>query len=81
MVASRRCLVTASQKLQSCPRQADPFTVLQLKRRYETLRDSEELWDEAMAGMFLFCICGRSRWADAQHAAEMVPDLGDGGVP
>ena len=80
VVVSRRCLGAASQKLKTCPRQADPFTVLQLKKLHEILRDSDELWDKAMAGMLLFCIYGRSRWADAQHAAEMVPDLDDGGV-
>ena len=80
VVVSRRCLGAASQKLKTCPRQADPFTVLQLKRLHEILRDSDELWDKAMAGMLLFCIYGRSRCADAQHAAEMVPDLDDGGV-
>jgi hypothetical protein len=79
VVVSRRCLGAASQKLQSCPRQADPFTVLQLKRLHEVLRDSDEVWDKAMAGMLLFCIYGRSRWADAQHAAEMVPDLDNSG--
>ena len=79
VVVSRRCLGAASQRLQSCPRQADPFTVLQLVRLHEVLRCSDEVWDKAMAGMLLFCIYGRSRWADAQHAAEMVPDLDNRG--
>lgn len=58
VVVSRRCLGAASQKLQSCPRQADPFTVLQLKRLHEVLRDSDEVWDKAMAGMLLFASMG-----------------------
>lgn len=79
VVGSRRCLGAASQRIQSCPRQADPFTVLQLKKLHEVLRDGDELWDKAMAGMLLFCVYGRSRWADAQHAAEMVQDRDDSG--
>ena len=79
VVVSRRCLGAASQKLQSCPRQAEPFTISQLKKLHEVLRDGEELWDKAMAGMLLFCIYGRSRWADAQHAAEMMLDRDDSG--
>ena len=75
VVVSRRCMGASSQRLQSCPRQADPFTVVQLRRLHEILRDGDEAWDKAMAGMLLFCIYGRSRWADAQHAAEMVPDM------
>jgi hypothetical protein len=49
--------------------------VKQVQRLHDVLRDGDELWDKAMAGMLLFCIYGRSRWADAQHASEIVPDV------
>ena len=74
IVDSRRCLGAVSQKSFSCPRQASPFTVAQLKRLHEVLREGEELWDRAMAGMLLFCIYSRARWSDAQHAEELIED-------
>ena len=75
LVNSRRCLGAASRQGPTCPRQASPFTVVQLKRLHEVLREGPELWDRAMAGMLLFCIYGRARWSDAQHAEELLPDL------
>ena len=79
IVTSRRCLGAASQRTLCGPKQAAPFTVKQLQRLHDVLRDGDELWDKAMAGMLLFCIYGRSRWADAQHASEIVPDRDDCG--
>ena len=80
VVESRRCLGAASSKALTCPRQADPFTVEQLKKFHECLRAGEELWDRAMSGMVLFCVYGRSRWSDAQHAEELICDSDPSGV-
>ena len=77
---SRRCLGAASSKALGCPRQADPFTVEQLKRFHDCLREGDELWDRAMSGMVLFCVYGRSRWSDAQHAEELICDEDTNGV-
>jgi hypothetical protein len=79
LVDSRRCLGAASQTKLGCPRQASPFTVAQLRRLHKVLRDGTELWDQAMAGMILFCVYSRSRWSDAQHAEELKPDFDDAG--
>ena len=66
----------------------DPFFVFRvclrgvgnkLKKLHEVLRASKEPWDCAMAGMLLFCIYGRSRWSDAQHAEEIMPDYDNAG--
>ena len=38
LVNSRRCLRAASRQGPTCPRQASPFTVVQLKRLHEVLR-------------------------------------------
>ena len=75
LVNSRRCLGAASRQGPACPRQASPFTVVQLTRLHEVLREGPEMWDRAMAGMLLFCIYGRARWSDAQHAEELLPDF------
>jgi hypothetical protein len=75
LVSSRRCLGAASQQGPTCPRQASPFTVVQLKRLHDVLREGPEMWDRAMAGMLLFCVYGRARWSDAQHAEELLPDF------
>ena len=80
LIDSRRCLGAVSQKCMSCPRQASPFAVLQLKRFHEVLREGDELWDRAMAGMILFCTYGRSRWSDAQHAEELIEDRDSQGL-
>ena len=74
LVDSKRCLGAASQSAVTCPKQASPFTVKQLKRFHEVLREASEPWDKAMAGMILFCVYGRSRWSDAQHAEDLVGD-------
>ena len=79
VVTSRRCLGATSVNISGGPRQADPFTVLQLQKLHEILRCGDEIWDQAMSGMLLFCIYGRSRWADAQHAAELVGDYDSSG--
>ena len=65
LITSRRCLGAASQQGPTCPKQASPFTVAQIKRFHEVLRDGTEMWDRAMAGMLLFCIYARARWSDA----------------
>ena len=75
LISSRRCLGAASQQGPKCPRQASPFTVQQLRKFHEVLRDGVELWDRAMAGMLLFCTYGRARWSDAQHAEKLISDL------
>jgi hypothetical protein len=75
LVNSRRCLGAASQQGPTCPRQASPFTVAQLKRLHDVLREGPEMWNRAMAGMLLFCIYGRARWSDAQHAEDLLPDF------
>ena len=80
VIESRRCLGAASSKALGCPRQADPFTVEQLKRFHDCLREGDELWDRAMSGMVLFCVYGRSRWSDAQHAEELICDEDTNGV-
>ena len=74
VVDSRRCVGASSSAALTCPRQADPFTVEQLRKLHQILRSGEELWDRAMSGMILFCVYGRSRWSDAQHAEEMICD-------
>ena len=80
VIDSRRCLGAASARALGCPRQADPFTVEQLKRFHHCLREGDELWDKAMSGMVLFCVYGRSRWSDAQHAEELICDEDTDGV-
>ena len=80
IVESRRCLGAASQTALTCPRQATPFTVEQLKKLHKTLREGDEFWDQAMCGMILFCTYGRSRWSDAQHAEELIPDKDEQGT-
>ena len=79
LVSSRRCLGAASQQGPACPRQASPFTVVQIKRLHDVLREGPEIWDRAMAGMLLFCKYGRARWSDAQHAEELLPDSNEQG--
>ena len=79
LVTSRRCLGAASQQGPTCPKQASPFTVAQIKRFHEVLRDGTEMWDRAMAGMLLFCIYARARWSDAQHAEQLLPDVDSNG--
>ena len=74
LIDSRRCLGAVSQKSLACPRQATPFSVLQLRKFHEVLRDGDEIWDRAMAGMILFCTYSRARWSDAQHAEELIED-------
>ena len=74
LIDSRRCLGAVSQKSLTCPRQATPFSVPQLRRLHEVLRDGDEIWDRAMAGMVLFCTYSRARWSDAQHAEELMED-------
>eukprot|EP00435_Cladocopium_sp_Y103_P063051 s1132_g24.t1 len=80
VVTSKRCLGAASSSLQKNPNQAQPFTVRQLQILHEKLRSASEIWDRAMSGMLLFCIYGRSRWSDAQHASELVGDYDDAGL-
>ena len=80
LVDSRRCLGAASQKNLSCPRQANPFTVKQLRRFHEVLREDSELWNRLMAGMILFCTYSRARWSDAQHAEELEADVDSHGI-
>ena len=75
IISSRRCLGAASNFALGCPNQAEPFSVLQLQRLHEVLRDGPELWDQAMSGMILFCVYGRCRWSDSQHAEGMIPDF------
>ena len=79
LIDSRRCLGAASQTKLGCPRQASPFTVAQLRKLHAVLREGSEPWDQAMAGMLLFCVYSRSRWSDAQHAEELKPDFDDAG--
>ena len=52
----------------------------QLKRFHDCLREGDELWDRAMSGMVLFCVYGRSRWSDAQHAEELICDEDTNGI-
>ena len=75
IVTSRRCLGASSNFSLGCPKQAEPFSVMQLQRLHEVLRDGPELWDQVMSGMILFCVYGRSRWSDAQHAESLIPDF------
>ena len=62
-------------KVPGCPRQADPFTVVQLRIFHAVLKDSDEVWNQVMAGMVLFCVYARARWSDAQHAEGLETDL------
>ena len=80
IVSSRRCLGASLKSALTCPRQAMPFTVVQLRRFHEILRSGEELWDRAMCGMILFCTYGRSRWSDSQHAEGLIQDRDDQGL-
>ena len=61
LVNSRRCLGAASQQGPTCPRQASPCTVVQMKKLHDILREGQEIWDRAMAGMLLLqwqgCCC------------------------
>ena len=75
VVDSRRCVGAAMSKLPGCPRQADPFTVNQLCIFHNVLKESGELWNQAMAGMILFCVYARARWSDAQHAEGLDRDV------
>ena len=79
LITSRRCLGAASQQGPTCPTQASPFTVVQIRRFHEVLREGTEMWDRAMAGMILFCIYARARWSDAQHAEHLLPVLDSNG--
>ena len=74
LTESRRCTGAAFSRSLSCPRQADPFTVTQLKIFHTVLRESEEIWNRVMAGMVLFCVYARARWSDAQHTEELIED-------
>ena len=75
IVDSRRCVGAAMNKVPGCPRQADPFTVVQLRIFHAVLKDSDEVWNQVMAGMILFCVYARARWSDAQHAEGLETDL------
>ena len=74
LTESRRCTGAAFSRSLSCPRQADPFTVTQLKIFHTVLRESEEIWNRVMAGMVLFCVYAGARWSDAQHTEELIED-------
>ena len=80
IVSSRRCLGASLKSALTCPRQAMPFSVIQLRRFHEILRSGEELWDRAMCGMILFCTYGRSRWSDSQHAEDLIQDRDEQGL-
>ena len=54
VVCSRRCLGASASTALSCPRQAEPFSVPQLRKLHEVLRNGPELWDQMMSGMVLF---------------------------
>jgi len=56
VVCSRRCFGASSNAALSCPRQVEPFSVPQLRKLHEVLRNGPELWDQAMSGMVLFCV-------------------------
>ena len=75
VICSRRCLGASANTALSCPRQAEPFSIPQLRKFHEVLRDGPELWDQLMSGMILFCVYGRSRWSDSQHAENLLPDF------
>ena len=79
VVCSRRCLGASASTALSCPRQAEPFSVPQLRKLHEVLRNGPELWDQMMSGMVLFCVYGRSRWSDSQHAENLLPDFDNQG--
>ena len=79
VVCSRRCLGASASTALSCPRQAEPFSVPQLRKLHEVLRNGPELWDQVMSGMVLFCVYGRSRWSDSQHAENLLPDFDNQG--
>ena len=80
VLCSRRCLGASSNAALSCPRQAEPFSVPQLRKLHEVLRNGPELWDQPMSGMVLFCVYGRSRWSDSQHAENLLPDFDNQGM-
>ena len=79
VIDSRRCLGASSSFALTCPRQAEPFSVPQLRKLHEVLRNGPELWDQVMSGMTLFCVYGRSRWSDSQHAENLFPDFDSDG--
>ena len=79
IIDSRRCYGAALKQVPTSPRQADPFTVKQLRQIHCVLETSDELWQKAMAGMILFCTYARSRWSDAQHAESLIEDRDDSG--
>ena len=79
LIDSRRCLGACGNDPFHIVKQASPLTVKQLVRLHTVLESGEEEWDRLFAGMALYCIYARSRWADAQHAEEIIYDFSSDG--
>ena len=79
LIDSRRCLGACGNDPFHIVKQASPLTVKQLVRLHSVLESGEEEWDRSFAGMALYCIYARSRWADAQHAEEIIYDFSHDG--
>ena len=79
LIDSRRCLGACGNDPFHIVKQASPLTVKQLVRLHSVLESGDEDWDRLFAGMALYCIYARSRWADAQHAEEIIYDFSNDG--
>ena len=79
LIDSRRCLGACGNDPFHIVKQASPLTVKQLAKLHSILESGEEDWDRLFAGMALYCIYARSRWADAQHAEEIIYDFSHDG--
>ena len=75
LIDSRRCLGACGNDPFHIIKQASPLTVKQLCRLHTVLESGEEDWDRLFAGMALYGTYARSRWADAQHAEEIIYDF------
>ena len=79
LIDSRRCLGACGNDPFHIVKQASPLTVKQRCRLHSVLENGEEDWDRLFAGMALYCTYSRSRWADAQHAEEIIYDFSEDG--
>ena len=79
LIDSRRCLGACGNDPFHIVKQASPLTVKQLVKLHSVLESGDEDWDRLFAGMALYCIYARSRWADAQHAEEIIYDFSHDG--
>ncbi len=80
VIESRRCMGACGGDISRILNQAEPLTVLQLRKLHDILANDREDWNRLFAGMCHFCVYGRSRWSDAQHGEEVIFDEDTEGV-